>query len=184
MQNTDDIFHIDEMETLPITNKDIAKETRHDPVLSAVLTRLDLHKHVREIQLQQSNRKNAQTTRTFEEGQSVLARDYRSGKPKWIKGIISKVFGNLNYQIKTTQGAFWRRHTDQIRSASQCIAEAITEATGGYSSETETAGQPATANGAHSDSGRSPVDRSLVPETVTRRYPKRQHRRVPDKLTF
>ena len=51
----------------------------------------------------------------FEVGQSVLARDYRSGKPQWLRGYVSQVLGSHSYLISMSDGSRARRHADQLK---------------------------------------------------------------------
>jgi transposase InsO family protein len=52
--------------------------------------------------------------RSFQEGESVLIRDYC--KPdKWRVGKVLKKLGILHYEVRTDQNYVWRRHVDQLR---------------------------------------------------------------------
>ena len=61
-----------------------------------------------------TQRKNDYELRLFEEGETILARDYRSPSQKWQIAIITNRNGPVIYDIKTTEGGNWRRHANQL----------------------------------------------------------------------
>ena len=65
--------------------------------------------------------------REFHEGQSVIVRDYRRNNIKWATGRIVKRTGPLAYTVATEDGDSWRRHVDQIRSATVHSDDAVDE---------------------------------------------------------
>lgn len=83
-------------------------------------SRLDLLKpglH-RDISKKQSSQlKKRSPLRTFNVGQSVLARDYRQGKQKWQPGEVVSKTGPLTYTVQVSPGLIWRRHVDQLLDA-------------------------------------------------------------------
>ena len=62
---------------------------------------------------------NSSKLRHFNVGQNVAVRDYRPGHDKWTSGIVSAHTGPLSYHVEVGNDKSWRRHTDQIVSASQ-----------------------------------------------------------------
>lgn len=85
-----------------------------------IRTRLDLMKPDIKSSVQEKQQRmtwskhTGETVREFETGQSVMVRDYR-GKIPWISAVVQSKIGPLTYKVKTTEGADWRRHVDQIR---------------------------------------------------------------------
>lgn len=61
--------------------------------------------------------------RSFEIGQQVYVRDFRSRKPGWVPGTIKQVTGPVSYQIEV-EDRIIRRHVDHVRS---CHERAPTE---------------------------------------------------------
>lgn len=53
--------------------------------------------------------------RNFNEGENVIIRNYNN-KEKWIKGIVKKKLGTLNYEISLPEGNVVKRHIDQMKS--------------------------------------------------------------------
>ena len=47
----------------------------------------------------------------------MLTRDYRSNDNKWQSGEVIQKTGPVSYHIRTSDGAIWRRHADQILSS-------------------------------------------------------------------
>ena len=68
----------------------------------------------RDVENRQFKNVNARTARSFNVGQSVLVRDYRTDK--WQPGTISAIKGPLMYRVDVGQDV-WRRHVDQILDA-------------------------------------------------------------------
>lgn len=54
--------------------------------------------------------------RQFDIGQPVMTRDYRGGQ-KWSEGHIYSKTGPLSYKVNLGNDILWRRHTDQLRDA-------------------------------------------------------------------
>ena len=87
-----------------------------------VRTRFDLLKpnqrsHVMQKQAQQKTEHDRHAKpREFSIGQSVMARNIRSG-PKWVPAVIEEKLGPLSYLVKTSQGELWRRHIDSLKGA-------------------------------------------------------------------
>jgi len=52
--------------------------------------------------------------RTFQEGDSVYASDFRPGQT-WLTGTVVKRQGPVSYKIKTENGQIIRRHQDHLR---------------------------------------------------------------------
>lgn len=76
------------------------------------LLKPDVRTTVQQKQIQDSTR----AYHTYENGQSVMARNYRAGPP-WLPGTVVDVTGPVSYKV-AVNGAIWRRHTDQLRSGS------------------------------------------------------------------
>ena len=55
---------------------------------------------------------NSKKLRIFSVGDKVLAKNFRSSRPKWLVGEVVKVSGPLSYVIKLTNG---RRHVDYVK---------------------------------------------------------------------
>ena len=53
--------------------------------------------------------------RVFSIGQKVLARDYRHGNARWIKGCIKEVLGPLMYLVSLADGCIVKRHIEQLK---------------------------------------------------------------------
>jgi len=84
-------------------------------------SRLDLLKP--DIQKHVSNKKcspiqQQRKLRTFDVGQKVLARDYRSQSDKWQRAEILSQTGPLSYTVSVEPNVVWRRHIDQFLDAS------------------------------------------------------------------
>lgn len=79
---------------------------------------LDLLKpNIRDIvaENQSKSPQNFRKMRTFDEGEEVLVRDYRTGVPQnWQSATIHERLGPLQYKIITSDGNEWKRHADQI----------------------------------------------------------------------
>jgi hypothetical protein len=61
--------------------------------------------------------KRTKNSRYFEDGRSVIARDYRGKGNKWTSGIIKEREGPLMYKVEIEPGTIWRRHIDQLRDS-------------------------------------------------------------------
>ena len=53
----------------------------------------------------------------FEDGQSVITRDYRVKGNEWTSVIITEREGPLMYKVENEPGTIWRRHIDQLRDS-------------------------------------------------------------------
>lgn len=89
--------------------------THHSPaeLMGRTLrTRLDA---VRPNLSQRMERQNKQErfTRHVEVGEPVLVQDYRSRKPVWTQGVVSRELGPCTYLIDVGD-LVWKRHIDQI----------------------------------------------------------------------
>ena len=87
-------------------------------------TRLDLLKP--SVQRHVENKQNSIVERTpnrhlrhFQEGDSVMVRNYGNGE-KWLPGKISEVLGTRNYIVQTG-GQRWKRHVDQLLKSQEEI---------------------------------------------------------------
>ena len=67
-----------------------------------------LHKQVRAMA------SDSHKLREFNEGQSVIVRDYRRNN-KWATGRVVKRTGPLTYTVATEDGDLWRRHVEQTQ---------------------------------------------------------------------
>jgi hypothetical protein len=61
--------------------------------------------------------KRTKNSRYFNDGQSVIALDYRGKGNKWASGIIKEREGPLMYKVEIEPGTIWRRHIDQLRDS-------------------------------------------------------------------
>ena len=61
--------------------------------------------------------KRTNNSRYFEDGQFVIAWDYRRKGDKWTFGIIKEREGPLMYKVEIEPGTIWRRHIDQLRDS-------------------------------------------------------------------
>jgi hypothetical protein len=61
--------------------------------------------------------KRTNNSRYFEDGQSVIVRDYRGKGNKWTSGIIKEREGPLMYKVEIEPGTIWRRHINQLRDS-------------------------------------------------------------------
>ena len=76
-------------------------------------------------QLQQKrNYDKCARQRTFQEGEKVYVKNFRSVGQKWLPGKIIKCTGPVSIQMKLTGGQVVRRHYDQIRP---CRTEELVE---------------------------------------------------------
>lgn len=76
------------------------------------LLRPNVGNTVKTRQEEMCERRNTRA-RDFENGQSVVVRDYR-GKDKWVPGTIAEKTGPVSYRIQIDPTTQWRRHADQI----------------------------------------------------------------------
>ena len=65
---------------------------------------------------EQFNQHHGAVKRTYVPGQSVLAKDYRRGKERWIQGRIIRRSGNVIYDVDI-ESTVWVRHANQLRSS-------------------------------------------------------------------
>ena len=61
--------------------------------------------------------KRKKSSRYFDDGQSIITRDYREKGNKWTSGIIKEREGTLMYKVEIEPGTIWRRHIDQLRDS-------------------------------------------------------------------
>ncbi len=85
-----------------------------------VRTRLDLLNPTSKvaIKVQENQDKSIEykssKLRTFETGDKVLVRDYRSGSERWKDAIVT-AGGPMSYQVQVpSEGSIWKRHIDQM----------------------------------------------------------------------
>lgn len=71
--------------------------------------------------LQKNNKGNCLKIREFKVGDSVYARDFRPGKPKWIFGFIKKRRGTVLYEVMV-ENTLIIRHVNQLRDR-KCVYE-------------------------------------------------------------
>ncbi|KAG5448063.1 hypothetical protein CSKR_200658 [Clonorchis sinensis] len=69
----------------------------------------------------QFNRHHGAVHTAYEPGDSVLAKEYRSGGEKWTHGYIKRRVGNVIYEVDV-QSTTWVRHANQLRPG--CAAPA------------------------------------------------------------
>ena len=105
----------------------------------------------------------------FTPNDSVMVRDFRHNKDKWIYGTILKSLGPLTYLVRLEDGTEIRRHVDHINPHSEDLDDSSTpQAISEDSSTIDDAGYPAI------------VEDSTILEQQSR-YPSRE-RRPPDRL--
>ncbi|GFR69981.1 polyprotein [Elysia marginata] len=80
----------------------------------------NLKSSVEAKQRQQEKHHSQASPRTFTAGDHVLVRDNR-GHEKLQHGQVSAQTGTRNYEIEISPGVVWRRHSDQIRHASNPV---------------------------------------------------------------
>lgn len=66
-------------------------------------------------QRQEKHAQSSRTTREFCPGDSVFARSFALGRPRWIPAVVYSRSGPVSYQVKLQDGTFWKRHVDHIR---------------------------------------------------------------------
>lgn len=149
------------------------------------LLKPDIRKHVQEKQCSPSQLQRKM--RTFDIGQKVLARDYRSPTQKWKSGEILSQTGPLSYTVGVEPNMIWRRHVDQLLDAS--TGEVTTEpacADMSTPQNTDDIFMPTACDTVHTQVQET-VD--IIPQGVAgpepsvRRYPERE-RRAPQRLDF
>ena len=111
--------------------------------------------------------------RSFELGQAVMVRDYRTGVAKWIRGKVVRVLGPVTYLVEVKESLQWKRHVDQLRQ----IMLPVSDDSPPHKDLTQVQDNSQYAELEHtvSDSVDSPVE-----EVPVRRYPLRV-RRPPDR---
>lgn len=83
------------------------------------LLKPDIQKIVRSNQAKQKQYHDQKgKSLSFVLGQEVLMRFYRSGQPRWSRGIISKVLGSRSFLVDQRDGILSKRHTDQLKAFS------------------------------------------------------------------
>lgn len=80
------------------------------------LLKPDIRKHVQDRQC--SPTQLQRKLRTFDIGQKVLARDYRTHSDKWQPAEIVSQTGPLSYTVSIEPNIVWSRHVDQLLDAS------------------------------------------------------------------
>ena len=133
-----------------------------------IKTRMDLlHPQSKERKQEKpkSEASFGKNARKLEVEDAVWMWNYRSS-PRWIPGSITTKFGPRNYQV-LANWKFHKRHIDQLRSRSLEMLEDTTHKYLDVPNEqsVQQENQPA-----------SPV--------LLRRYPQRENRRPPDRLTY
>ena len=78
----------------------------------------DLAQKVRQRQEKQKvNHDNSFPLRTYQVNDCVYAENF-GGKPKWLPGRVTRIYGPRSYEIQLQDGTLTRRHVDSIRSRS------------------------------------------------------------------
>ena len=121
--------------------------------------------HPREALKRQSVQKTKPQSREFTKDDMVWIRNYH-GSPRWLPGQITAKLGPLNYKVKV-RGQTWKRQLDQLRL--RHIPVTVTDFIEIPSSTP------------HKDSRPIPPVICGLPE---RRYPIRDNRQPPDRLTY
>eukprot|EP00731_Ephydatia_muelleri_P020855 Em0013g582a len=81
--------------------------------------------------------------RNFEEGDTVMVRDYRaSAQARWIQGKIKTKYGRKTYLVEMKNGGVWKRHADQIRKDGSQRQEQEQEKVKGRGSLNNPTGEP------------------------------------------
>ena len=86
-------------------------------------SRFDLLKPNIAVRVEQKQQEQERThdfhavSRTFQEGDTVYARDFRQGQ-SWLTGTIVKCSGPVSYEVKTDDGQLIHRHQDHLRKRS------------------------------------------------------------------
>ena len=79
------------------------------------LLKPDLRGTVSKAMTRQVMTRPAAVERNFEEGETVMVRDYRPGHIQWQPATVTKKMGVKSYQVDLGNGGVWKRHADQIR---------------------------------------------------------------------
>ena len=80
------------------------------------LLKPDVGRRVRQRQWKQKTQHDQHARlRMFQEGQSVMARNFRAGDP-WIPGVIVRQLGPLTFLVDVSDGRFWKRHIDHLKN--------------------------------------------------------------------
>ncbi|XP_062403781.1 uncharacterized protein K02A2.6-like [Sardina pilchardus] len=143
------------------------------------LLKPDLHRDMSK-RLSGQMKKQSPPLRTFEVGQSVLARDYRQGKQRWESGEIVSKTGPLTYTVEVSPGLIWRTHVDQLLDSTTRHSNRVntesgadgtndTEVFPSFASDTP----PATLDTPTSETVNPAMSPRPVPESPDRRYPDR-----------
>ena len=86
-------------------------------------SRFDLLKPNIAVRVEQKQQEQKRThdfyvvSRTFQEGDTVYAQDFRQGQ-SWLTGTIVKCSGPVSYEVKTDDGQLIHRHQDHLRKRS------------------------------------------------------------------
>lgn len=81
------------------------------------LLRTQKTKEVVHLQRPQAQRRAKAKFQSFTAGDNVLARNYTKGV-KWIPATVVAKTGPVSYTVETSDHLTWRRHVDQLLSAS------------------------------------------------------------------
>ena len=79
------------------------------------LLKPDLRGTVSKAMTRQVMTRPAAVERNFEDGETVMVRDYRPGHIRWQPATVTKKMGVKSYQVDLENGGVWKRHADQIR---------------------------------------------------------------------
>lgn len=97
------------------TNESPAKLMFNRPLRSRLdLIRPQLSQTVEQKQYKQISNARGSKLRHLFPNQSVLLRDYRNNRNKWIKGIVLKQLNPVTYFVQLPSGMIWKRHIDQL----------------------------------------------------------------------
>ena len=158
-------------------------------------TRLELlHPNVESVVCLSQAKQKAQhdshvKEREFTIGQSVLAKNFRSGT-KWLPGTITEILGPVTYLVRTKNNFTWKFHVDQLRSRSSLSDESSLE---GPDSDTAVTYPASSIEQSDSNSlaevvpitenrNTDNVPGNMLPSIS--RYPCRENRRSPDRLVY
>ncbi|KAJ8419116.1 hypothetical protein AAFF_G00006150 [Aldrovandia affinis] len=147
------------------------------------LLKPDIRKHVQDKQCSPSQLQRK--LRTFDVGQRVLVRDYRSPNQKWQSGEILSQTGPLSYTVSVGPNMVWRRHVDQLLDVSAGDVTALQEGLDTPQDSKDTPMPPD--NAAVNDDTQIPATVNPTLPSVTdsessvRRYPERK-RTPPQRL--
>lgn len=137
-------------------------------------------------------------SRRLEVDEKVWVRNYAMGE-KWVKGTITGKQGKVMYDVLLKDGQVARRHIDQLRSlhelpakssipivvpkphVPEVIQDTRDKVPGDTPLPTQTSPEVQTASPSQAE---LPPVAQPQPTTPVPRYPKREHRRAPDRLSY